>query len=194
MPRVIFLFGVLHDCGFRGRPVNVVELGLQFIVALLGGLERLCLCLHKLGQLPDLLLHRCHALGHIRILGPGCAGVWAPRVLRAAQGAHFDLRLREQSDLSAIVESFSGPTIAAVARGGESLYEQDLTGNVAWLLGSEGGGVSPRLLAAAKKRICIPMAGGSESLNVAVATAICLFEEVRQKSHSRRPPAVSRET
>jgi len=127
-------------------------------------------------------------------LGPGCAGVWAPRVLRAAQGAHFDLRLREQSDLSAIVESFSGPTIAAVARGGESLYEQDLTGNVAWLLGSEGGGVSPRLLAAAKKRICIPMAGGSESLNVAVATAICLFEEVRQKSHSRRPPAVSRET
>lgn len=120
-------------------------------------------------------------------LGPGCAGVWSPRVLRAAQGAHFDLRLHEQADLAAILRNFSGATIAAVAHGGESLFTQDLSDNLAWLFGSEGGGVSPELEAAAKKRIYVPMADGSESLNVAAAAAICLFEEVRQKGQAQRP-------
>lgn len=114
-------------------------------------------------------------------LGPGCAGVWSPRVLRAAQGAHFDLRLREQSDLAAILAAFPGFTIAAVAHGGEPLFHQDLSGNLAWLFGSEGGGLSPALEAAAGKRVYVPMAPGSESLNVGAAAAICLFEEVRQK-------------
>lgn len=114
-------------------------------------------------------------------LGPGCAGVWSPRVLRAAQGAHFDLRLHEQSDLAEIVKNFSGSTIAAVAHGGDSLFKQDLSGNLAWLFGSEGGGISPILESAANKRVGIPMAQGSESLNVGAAAAICLFEEVRQK-------------
>lgn len=117
-------------------------------------------------------------------LGPGCAGVWSPRVLRAAQGAHFDLRLREQSDLAAILACFRGTTIAAVAHGGEPLFQQDLSGSLAWLFGSEGGGVSPALEAAAGKRVYVPMAPGSESLNVGAAAAICLFEEVRQKRRS----------
>ncbi|MFA6314352.1 MAG: RNA methyltransferase [Sterolibacterium sp.] len=114
-------------------------------------------------------------------LGPGCAAVWSPRVLRAAQGAHFDLHLHEQADLAEVVRSFSGSTIAAVAHGGDSLFKQDLSGNLAWLFGSEGGGVSPSLESAANKRVGIPMAQGSESLNVGAAAAICLFEEVRQK-------------
>lgn len=119
-------------------------------------------------------------------LGPGCAAVWSPRVLRAAQGAHFELRLREQSDLPAIAVGFSGTTLAATARGGESLYDQDLSGNLAWLFGNEGSGLSPGLEAKAVKRVRIPMAPGNESLNVAAAAAICLFEEVRQKL--QRPP------
>jgi len=113
-------------------------------------------------------------------LGTGCAGAWTPRVLRAAQGAHFDLRIREQADLAAVMTSFTGTTVAATAHGGNSLYGLDLSGNVAWLFGSEGGGISPHLEAAAGERACIPMAVGSESLNVAAAAAICLFEKVRQ--------------
>lgn len=115
-------------------------------------------------------------------LGPGCAGAWTPRVLRAAQGAHFGLRLHEQADLAAVMANFSGTTVAATAHGGEPLYRHDLMGKVAWLFGSEGGGISPSLEAAAAKRAMIPLAVGSESLNVAAAAAICLFEEVRQKS------------
>jgi len=114
-------------------------------------------------------------------LGPGCAAIWSPRVLRAGQGAHFELRLREQADLPAVVREFPGTALAAVARGGESLYDQDLGGRLAWLFGNEGRGLSPGLESVASKRVRIPMAPGNESLNVAAAAAICLFEEVRQK-------------
>lgn len=114
-------------------------------------------------------------------LGKGCAGVWTPRVLRAAQGAHFDLALREQADLAQVINDFSGLVVAATAHDAAPLYRLDLSGDVAWLFGNEGAGVSPELLRRAKLRAAIPMAPGSESLNVAAAAAVCLFEEVRQK-------------
>ncbi|MFA7269605.1 MAG: RNA methyltransferase [Sterolibacterium sp.] len=116
-------------------------------------------------------------------LGAGCAGVWTPRVLRAAQGAHFDLHLYEQADLGEVMANFPGTTLAATAHAAEPLYRQDLRGNVAWLFGNEGGGISPALEVVAAKRVNIPLARGSESLNVAAAAAICLFEQVRQNSH-----------
>lgn len=129
------------------------------------------------------ILRTAAAAGIVDVFfGSGCAAVWSAKVLRAAQGAHFDLRLHEQSDLAAVMAKFSGATIASVARDGESLFAQDLGGKLAWLFGSEGIGVSPALVAVASKRICIPMVAGSESLNVGAAAAICLFEEVRQKT------------
>ena len=115
------------------------------------------------------------------VLGPGCAGAWTPRVLRAAQGAHFGLAMRERGDLAAIARDFAGLSVATLAAGGASLYSLDLSGPVAWIFGNEGAGVSPELAAAAKARATIPMASGSESLNVAAAAAVCLFEAVRQR-------------
>ena len=115
------------------------------------------------------------------LLGQGCAGAWTPRVLRAGQGAHFSLAIREQVDLVAVLAACSGTSIATVVRGGASLYALDLTGPVIWLLGNEGAGLSAGLLAAAKMRTTIPLAGGTESLNVAAATAVCLFEASRQR-------------
>ncbi len=115
------------------------------------------------------------------LLGPGCAGAWTPRVLRAGQGAHFSLAIREQVDLAAALASCAGTSIATVARGGESLYALNLSGPMAWLVGNEGAGLSAKLVAAATVRATIPLAGCSESLNVAAATAVCLFEASRQR-------------
>lgn len=114
-------------------------------------------------------------------LGPGCAGVWTPRVLRAGQGAHFDLQLHEQADLKAVMGAFKGRVVASSAHGNTSLYELDLQEAVAWLFGSEGQGIAPELESCAAHRATIPLVPGCESLNVAAAAAICLFEEVRQK-------------
>ena len=115
------------------------------------------------------------------VLGEGCAGAWSMRVLRAAQGAHFGLAIREQADLAEIVRNYGGLAVATVVHGGTPLYELDLRGPVAWIFGNEGAGVSGTLAVAAKARATIPMASGSESLNVAAAAAVCLFEALRQR-------------
>ncbi len=114
-------------------------------------------------------------------LGSGCAAAWSPRVLRAGQGAHFDLLIHEQADLHGVLQNFRGTSIAASAHGEAALYALDLLGPLAWLFGSEGRGIHPRLEASTQRRVTIPLMPGCESLNVAAAAAICLFEEVRQK-------------
>lgn len=121
------------------------------------------------------------------LLGPGCAGAWTQRVLRAGQGAHFSLSIREQVDLGAILAACSGSSVATVAHGGASLYELDLTGPMIWLVGNEGAGLSTALIAAAKLSTTIPLAAGTESLNVAAATAVCLFEACRQRQAAGSP-------
>lgn len=115
------------------------------------------------------------------VLGPGCAGAWTPRVLRAGQGAHFSLQVREQADLAATLATCGGMPVATVAREGASLYALDLRQPVVWLFGNEGAGLSAELVAAAQRRVTIPLAAASESLNVAAAAAVCLFEAVRQR-------------
>ncbi len=121
------------------------------------------------------------------LLGPGCAGAWTLRVLRAAQGAHLSLAIREQVDLAAMIAAHDRPTIATVASGGVDIYDADLSGPVFWLFGNEGAGVSPGLVAAARIRATIPLAAGTESLNVAAAAAVCLFEARRQRLKAKRP-------
>ncbi len=115
------------------------------------------------------------------LLGLGCAGAWTPRVLRAAQGAHFALRIREQADLVAFLRGYGGVSVAAVAHNGASLYQKDFSQPTAWLFGNEGAGIAPELLTLASRRTTIPLAPGSESLNVGAAAAVCLFEMRRQR-------------
>lgn len=126
------------------------------------------------------------------LLGPGCAGAWMPRVLRAAQGAHFALAIREQVDLGSFLHGYAGQSVAAVAHDGRSLYEMDLVGPTAWLFGNEGAGIAPSLVAAARARATIPLAPDSESLNVGAAAAVCLFEMRRQRTMQKSAPAERR--
>jgi len=114
-------------------------------------------------------------------LSPGCVDAWSPRALRAGMGAQFGLVIREGVDLEAACRTFAGTVVATTARDGESLFDTDLTGPIALLVGAEGRGLDPRLEAAARLRVTIPMAPGTESLNAAAAAAIVLFERVRQR-------------
>lgn len=114
------------------------------------------------------------------LLSRGCAYAWSPKVLRAAMGAHFSLELFDNVALSAALSRLSGRLICAGSPAEKSLYQADLRGPLAWVFGNEGSGVSAELGAAAAEQLRIPMPGGTESLNVAAAAAICLFEQVRQ--------------
>ena len=69
----------------------------------------------------------------------------------------------------------------ALHRNSVSLYDCDLRAPAAWLFGNEGAGVSETMLAAASRLVHIPMAVQTESLNVAMAATVCLFEQMRQR-------------
>ena len=114
-------------------------------------------------------------------LSPGCADAWSPKVLRAAMGGHFALRIYERQDLAGVAKAFPGTLLATSLHARLSLYDCDLRGNVAFMVGNEGAGLSDDLLRLATQKITIPMHNKVESLNAAAATAICLFEAVRQR-------------
>jgi TrmH family RNA methyltransferase len=110
------------------------------------------------------------------VLDRGCADVWSPKVLRAGMGGHFRLNLRISGDLGAEIERFKGTPVCTVPRGGVPLRQADLAGRLGWIFGAEGRGVSQPTAALARLKVTIPMTSGSESLNVAAAAAICLYE------------------
>ena len=105
---------------------------------------------------------------------------WSPRVLRAGMGAHFITEIYEQCDLLALAQGCKGTVIATSHRAQASIFEADLEGETAFMFGNEGAGLSPELAQAAHAVVAIPMQGRGESLNIAAAVAICLFERVRQ--------------
>ncbi|MEB3766261.1 RNA methyltransferase [Acinetobacter sp. MD2] len=110
----------------------------------------------------------------------GVAALWSPRVLRAGMGAHFSLHCYENVDLAQILPKFQIPVFVTSSHEPESIYKQDLTHACAWILGNEGQGASETALTHAKA-VTIPQPGGQESLNVAIAGSICLFEMSRQR-------------
>jgi TrmH family RNA methyltransferase len=133
------------------------------------------------GNLGSMLRSAAAAGCDAAFLSAGCADAWSPKVLRAAMGGHFVLRIYEQQDLMIVAKSFRGALLATGLNAAHSLYDCDLRGNVAFLVGNEGAGLSAELLKITTQKITIPMPGKVESLNAAAATAICLFEAVRQR-------------
>ena len=109
------------------------------------------------------------------VLDRACADPWSPKVLRAGMGAHFSLQVHEVPSLEAELKSYKGRILCAVASGGTNLAEADLSGPIGWLFGSEGGGVSAAARRMAAWKVTIPMAPGTESVNVAAAAAICFY-------------------
>lgn len=113
-------------------------------------------------------------------LSTGCASAWSPKVLRSAQGAHFVLSISEHLDLRSEARKLAIPAVATALQDALSLYDTALPAACAWFFGNEGQGVDPALLALAKLRVFIPQVSQVESLNVAVAAGVCLFEQRRQ--------------
>ena len=121
------------------------------------------------------------------LLSKHCAFAWSPKVLRAGQGAHFCVDIHEDVDLPAWAAGYrktGADVVATVAAGGTSLFAAPLGNRIGLAIGNEGTGLSADLAAQATHRVTIPMHAGVESLNVAAATAVCLFECVRRRSES----------
>ena len=115
------------------------------------------------------------------LLSADCAQAWSPKTLRAAMGAHFLLDIHESSDLPAFLGGYRGQAVGTALDAPRAIYALDLKGPVAWVFGNEGQGVRPEVAESTPLSVRIPMPGATESLNVAAAVAVCLFETVRQR-------------
>jgi TrmH family RNA methyltransferase len=108
------------------------------------------------------------------VLDQACADPWSPRALRAGMGGHFALAIRQVGRLE--VSGFDGTLLCTVVRGGSTLRDAKLQGRLGWIFGGEGRGVSAEIEKLVRTKVTIPIAPGTESLNVAAAVAICLYE------------------
>jgi len=116
----------------------------------------------------------------------GTAALWSPRVLRAAMGAHFHIGLHEHVAVAQLPRVLDGPWLVAVAHEASALWELNLDAPaLGWIFGAEGSGPSAAALALAQQRVRIPTSAAVESLNVAAAAAVCLFERCRQRARRR---------
>jgi RNA methyltransferase, TrmH family len=115
------------------------------------------------------------------VLAKGCADVWSPKVLRAAAGSHFRLRIADHVEPRAAFQRFRGRVLCTMPRGGVPLPQANLDGPIGWVFGAEGQGVSGDAEKRADLRVTIPIAAQSESLNVAIAAALCFYETARRR-------------
>ena len=130
------------------------------------------------------ILRTCVAAGIAHVVtNPSSADSWSPKALRAGMGAQLALNLIEGVNFEQLREQIKLPIMATALSGEPNLYEQQLSEPHLWCFGNEGQGLTHKVLNAPfVTRVQIPQAHGVESLNVAAAVAVCLFEQVRQRS------------
>jgi RNA methyltransferase, TrmH family len=119
------------------------------------------------------LLRAADAFGAGIALSDGCADPTGPKAVRASMGSLFRV------PVSAFDEP-AGKRVALVPSGGIPLPELDFDGDVALVLGAEREGLPPEVLERCDERASIQQPGGGESLNVAMAGAIALYELARE--------------
>jgi TrmH family RNA methyltransferase len=118
------------------------------------------------------------------ILAGESADPWSWKALRAAMGSTFRFPVIREPNTSAALTQLRHSNVrllATVPRGGVDVTDADLRVPVALLLGSEGAGLDESAARDADERISIPMNGPVDSLNVAVAAGVLVYEAHRQR-------------
>ncbi|MEO6269693.1 MAG: RNA methyltransferase [Lautropia sp.] len=139
------------------------------------------------------ILRSSAAAGVRRIITtPQTAWCWSPKVLRAAMGGHFGLSIHESYAWEEIEPLIRIPVAGALAHGGLPIYQCDLADACVWIFGNEGEGLATSIERRVDWRLTIPQTSNVESLNVAAAAAVCLFEQRRQRLFAERPAIAAR--
>lgn len=119
------------------------------------------------------------------IVPDGCVDVYNPKVLRSTMGSIFHIPVYHCGNISeAILRIRNGgyKVFASHLEGAASIYETDLRGPVALVIGSEAEGVGKATVRAADALVKIPMEGRAESLNASIAAGVMIFEAMRQRT------------
>ena len=117
------------------------------------------------------------------ILSSQCADVFSPKVLRATMGSVFRMGIRVTDDLPGLLTRMvhEGASVLSSQLDGEPFYQRSpLNERFVLVIGSEGNGVTDEVKAIATHKVKLPMRGGAESLNAAVAAGIMMYELTRE--------------
>lgn len=118
------------------------------------------------------------------VLSIGTVDLYNPKVVKATMGAIFRLNILKDIDLYSYIKDLKEKGIqifAAHLNGTKNHYESSYIAGTCFLMGNEGDGLSNDLSGLATEYIKIPMRSEAESLNVAVATSILVYEAIRQR-------------
>ena len=116
------------------------------------------------------------------LLSGACADLYSAKTLRATMGSVFRVPTRRTDDLPAALAAMreAGYAIVATELGGADFYAHCPHESCVLVIGSEGRGVSPDVRDVATHHLALPMRGGAESLNAAVAAGIMIYEMARR--------------
>lgn len=117
------------------------------------------------------------------ILLKGTADIYAPKTVRSSMGSLFHVPVLSgvaEQEFIDNAKKAGYQLLVTALDGADNLYQADLKGRLAFVMGNEAGGVSASLLQQADKRVFIPMRGKAESLNVAMAAGIVMFEAMHR--------------
>jgi TrmH family RNA methyltransferase len=131
-------------------------------------------------------MRNCLAFGvQALIAGETCSSLYLRRTVRNSMGAAFQLPMLESDNLLETLRELRANGIRCIAAhphaNQRSLSQAEFTGDCCIVVGSEGHGISPEILAACAEAVAIPMANAVDSLNVSAATAVFLYEVNRQR-------------
>lgn len=118
----------------------------------------------------------------------GTADFFSPKVVRAAAGSMFRMpmiSLADEGELLKLVQAAGKHLTATCLEESRYYYEEDLSRDIALIIGNEGNGISQDLMNRAEIKVKIPMTGNIESLNASVAAAIIMYEAVRGAATGR---------
>lgn len=116
------------------------------------------------------------------LLSTQCADVFSPKVLRATMGSVFRMGIRVTDDLPGVLAQMAqeGASVLSSQLDGMPFYQRESVGErFVLVIGSEGNGVTDEVKAVATHKVKLPMHGGAESLNAAVAAGIMMYELTR---------------
>jgi tRNA G18 (ribose-2'-O)-methylase SpoU len=122
------------------------------------------------------------------VVGETSSSPYLRRAVRNSMGAVFRIPVVHVenlvSSLQLLLERYGTHVIAATPKGAQTILETDFRGNVCIVLGNEGSGISPEVLTLCRQHVSIPMVNQTDSLNVATASAVFLYEAKRQRTSS----------
>lgn len=169
--------GVLAVCAIEDVSFKDIELGERSLLLV-------CENLRDPGN-AGTLIRTADAVGAAGVvLLKGCVDAYSPKVVRAAMGSVFSVKIVRGKNADALFAFLENEKIKSVAGalgdGAENIFNSDMRGRCAVFIGNEGSGLTPETLKRCALSVKIPILGGAESLNASSAAAVMMYEHVRQ--------------